>query len=126
MSKIKHIKVMIMFKQGIIKQESEYINEHIEVIAENENFIVLNDDYFTKVAKVKSWIGFYAGLDKIKISSQVDDRCFGTSVTYYYYGTKDKRASSIKKKIKEYITEKFGCMVNADLSFMDEPTKGRR
>ena len=117
---INKTQVTIVFKQGIVTRKTEARRDSIKIIGENENFICLDDDFFTAVAKGKAYSVTHSRIEKPSIHFYVNDSCFGTRIRYTLYTEKKTRKQTIKNQIKAAIDEKFGCLFNADLSIIDK------
>jgi len=119
MKTLHHHRVEIVISPGMINKEigNKYHWGKVEVLAENDSRLVLNNEAFTTIEKRKS--RYQTSLNSPTIGHSVKDTIWGTSLTYNIYSDKKKRKSTIKKEIAEYVEEKFGAFSDIDLSFMD-------
>jgi len=117
---IKHYNVNI-FKGGTkhdysFNKNSFTITE-MEILGENDSYIVFNDDWFTKISKKHDYTS--SQLDKESISITTNDSLYGNSIRYNLYTTKNVRPSTIKNHIQKKISEKYGWLFNeVDLSII--------
>jgi hypothetical protein len=120
METLNRYEIEIILKTGIIKDKlgANYSQEKIEILAENDDYICLNDWRFNSVHKKSC--SYDSSLNKPSISSDTNNSCFGTRINYMLYSDKKKRKSTIKREIAEYIADKFGCFADIDLSFLDD------
>lgn len=120
MKELIHILVRVVFKPGIIDRETTYKTETVKIAVQNATYVIIEDNYFTKLQKSGNDNFLFPIINKAKMSSQIDNSVFGTYVEYEYYGTKNKRPATIRKQMQKYIDEKFGLMANTDLSFITD------
>lgn len=97
-----------------------YTVEEVEVAAENETYIIINDWYFTKLEKKKRRsddYGDYVNHPSIRIS--VNDRWLDNGVFYTLYSTSKKRPSTIRSEILAAVRDKQGWLAESlDLDFI--------
>lgn len=121
MKKIKHYRVEVTDARnpGIIGPKQEFKAIELNVVAENDRYIVINDSCFTSVSKEKS--KYETCLEQTSIGLSANDSVWGNRITYSLYTTKTKRASTIKKEIEAEIAKKYGFFLGAiDLSFISD------
>ena len=97
-------------------KKNEFISEMVEVAAENDNYIIINDWYFTKLKKEKcSWD---IVLGKAQINVRTRDTLLDNGIFYTLYSEKPVTAKSIKKEIEKKVAKEFGWLSNVDLSII--------
>jgi hypothetical protein len=114
------ISVTIVSKPGLITKINEYIVETIPIIADNEDLYCLGDHFFTTIAKTKKYDWSRNTINKPSISFSTGDSVWGTSVRYTLFTFKGKKPETIKKEIREAITDKYGDLFNVNLDFITD------
>lgn len=115
-----HYKVSIYRKGEVLpwyrdQKKDEFINELVDVLDQNETFIVLKDWYFTKLYKKKN--DHSASLNKQSLYARTRDTILDNGIFYSLYSDKPKTAKSIKKEIQTFIQKEFGWLADGiDLS----------
>lgn len=120
------MKTINRYKVGILKNGVNYFEkEKIKIALENDQWIVLDVANYDKITKTKDYDFSYPRVGVYKIRKKdnetgwfKDHREYGNGVFYELYSEKEKRTSTIKKEIKEFLNEKFGYLSNIDLSFV--------
>ena len=107
-----HITVVISDGKGIIKKENEFSRSEVDILAENENYLVLNNDNFSTISKKKKSLPFYPELEGQSISIDVNDTVWGSRVSYSLYTYKNTRALTVRNQIEKFIKEKYGFFIN--------------
>lgn len=116
---IKHYYVHISDKAGIIKNADKFEVSELNVIAENNINIVVDDLHFTTIKKEKSDYSICLGKPRIGLSH--GDSVWGSRITYSLYTEKTKRTATIKAEIEKAVMSKFGFFINSlDLSVLSE------
>jgi hypothetical protein len=120
-----HYYVEISDGSGVIGAANKFETTAHMVIAENHVNMVIDDLFFTTIAKDKCAYREY--LDKESVHVTVGDTVWGNRVTYSLYTKKKKRAASIKKTIEQAILKKVGFFMRGiDLSVIrDAKSEGR-
>lgn len=113
MKTINHYEVEIL-KNG----EKTFKREKIEVIAENEGWIVLNTRNYDRVTKTKTFEFCHCRLDKPRLTARENDKIFKNGVFYEFYSYGTKRATTIRKEIAKFIDDRYGYLAAIDLSFI--------
>jgi hypothetical protein len=117
MKKLFKHEVKIYKHPGGIHNNTFEIKE-VEVIAENDSYIVINDWYFTKLGKSnKSYSNEV--LEKEYIQVRNDNHILGDGVFYTLYSISKIRPSTIKNHIEKKISDHYGWLMNSlDLSII--------
>lgn len=119
MKTLKHYKVEISDRTGIIKDRNTFAMTTHNILGENEKCLVIDDASFTTIRLAKD--KYQTCLNQPAIRITTGDSCFGNSIWYDLYTFEAKRAATIKKDIEREITKRFGFFVNGlDLSIIDE------
>lgn len=115
---IKRYKVQIYKKPTSYSfEEDKFTIESLEVLGENDDFIVFNDDYFTKITKKPD--RYYDVLDRPRINIRTTDSLLSNGIFYTLYTTTNKRPATIRNEIHRQIGKKFGWMMDSvDLSII--------
>lgn len=122
MKKILHYRVVISDKTGLICDENEFIVENLNIIGENEINIVVDDLSFTTIKKEKH--KYFTCVGKKEICLSANDSIWGNRITYSLYTFATKKASTIKKEIKEAVLAKFGFFITSlNLDCIKEPAR---
>ena len=115
---ITKITVTVVSKPGIITEKSEYKTERYPVLAENEHLYCIDDEFYSTVAKSKTYELSRGRVEKPSIHFSTNDSCWGTSFRYYLWTFKKKKAETIRKEIKEEIEKRYGNLFNINLDFI--------
>jgi len=105
-------------------KESSYTVEELEVAAENDKYIIIDDWYFSRVCKESKHNEHQHCVEKPRtnvftISKGICGEMYGTGASYtlYTYGT--KRPATIRKAIEKAIQDEYGAfMGKVDLGFI--------
>lgn len=120
-----HYKVEIADSTGFIGSENKFETKELEIIGENERYMVVKDLFFTTIDKRAGKYSIGSPLGKESIGITAGDSVWGNRVTYSLYTFKRKKAESIRKEIEAAIIKKFGFFMSGiDLSVIKEPAKG--
>lgn len=112
---IRHYYVRISDRAGIIKDPDKFEVSELNVIAENNINMVVDDLHFTTIKKEKS--DYSTCLEKPSICLNHGDRVWGSRITYSLYTEKTKRTATIKAEIEKAVMNKFGFFIKGlDLS----------
>jgi hypothetical protein len=106
MRTINHYSVEISDKTGIIGERNEFKIEQHQVIAENDDYLVIDDRRFTTLKKGES--DYETCLDKENINLASGDSCWGNRIWYSLYTEKEVKAAYIRKAIDRAVKKKFG------------------
>lgn len=89
----------------------------VEVLAENESRVVLNDDCFTILMKKKS--DFMTSVGNESIIIRTNNSICGDGIFYTLYSYSKKRPATIRKEIEAKIQKEYSWLMNeADLSII--------
>ena len=89
----------------------------VVIIAENDNYIVIDDAYFTRISKKKSYCDTCLNVEKINI--RTENHILGDGVFFTLYSEKKLRPSTIKRHIEKKIIAQYGWLNNdIDLSII--------
>jgi len=119
MEKIYFHAVSIYREQGEYDWEKDSFEiEESNVLIENDKFVILDDDDWTKLEKGKhGYLNPVIGKENITIS--INDHYSRDGVSYTLYSDKKLSPATIKKHIKKKVEEKCGWLMNAlDLSII--------
>ena len=98
--------------------KTEFLKSKVNILDQNETWIVLKTPHYEKIAKSKTWEFAYNILNKPRIYSNTNDKVLENGIFYTLYTTKTKRSSTIKNQIDKYIHDKYSYLKNVDLSFI--------
>ena len=97
---ITHYRVKMVFQAGRVDDKGNKFTENTHgVVAENDEYVCLDDYCFTSIKK-KAGHTHDSALGKKVIYSHINDRFWGTQITYTLYTDKKKKRSTIKREIK--------------------------
>jgi len=117
---ITHYRINMVFQAGRADDVGNTFTENAyNTVAENDEYICLDDYCFTSIKKKSGHSGDSA-LNKKIIYSHINDRFWGTQITYNLYTDKKKRKSTISREIKSYIDKEFSFLDNIDMSFLED------
>lgn len=115
--KVRHIDVRVLKSD---KYENEYEVKELDVVAENELYLVLGDLHFTTLRKVsKEGSGLNPVLNKHTVSIRDHGIECLDGIHYTEYTTRNVQPETIKRRIRKFIEEKYGYMFKPDLSFIN-------
>jgi len=116
--KIYHYEVRILRTPGVYEwNKNRFTNEEVEIAAQNDTFIIVNDWYFTKIRKEKSDYDTY--LNKASIRIRTNDAHLDNGIFYTLYSTKLVKPSKIKSEIQARITKDYSWLLGGvDLSII--------
>ena len=103
---INHYTVEISDTTGIIGERNEFKIEQHNVIAENDDYLVIDDRRFTTLKKGDS--DYETCIDKENISLASGDSCWGNRIWYSLYTEGEVKAATIRKAIDKAVKKKFG------------------
>lgn len=118
MKKLFYHRVQIYKKPTPSYRKDKFEITEVEILAENDHLIIINNYHFTRLEKKGSGI-----CHPIPNRERIDIRCkddiLGDGVFYTLYSDKKSRPSTIKLHIEKEIYKKFGWLVNdIDLSII--------
>lgn len=120
---INHYYVEISDGKGLISGNNRLDITELEIIGENERYMVVNDHRFTTIDKEAAKYGLGEPLERESISISANDSVWGNRVTYSLYTFSKKRAASIRKAIEKEIQKRFGFFIaGIDLSVIKDTT----
>lgn len=114
--KVKHVDVQVIKSP---EHDNKYQVTELEVVAENELYLVLNDTHFTTLRKTKK-----EGSELNKVindhSISVWDMGYASldGIHYTEYTTKAVDPEKIKGRIEQYVEKKYGYLFKVDLGFI--------
>lgn len=116
--KLYHYVVKIYRTPGIYEWNSDkFINEQVDVLAQNETYILINDWYFTKIRKKKCDYDSY--LNKPSIRIRTNDNIMDNGIFYDLYSEKPVKPSKIKSEIQAKISKDYSWLLGGvDLSII--------
>ena len=121
MKKIKHYRVEVADASGILGIERKFEVEELNVIGENDRYVVVDNYCFTSLRKEKA--KYDTCLNQVSIHLYANDSVWGNRITYSLYTEATKRASTIRKEIEAEIAKKYGFFLGKiDLSFISDAT----
>lgn len=116
---INYYRVEIRDGKGILERKSEFKKEALNILGENNRYIVVEDWCFTSIKKTKD--SYDTCIDKPSIGIHSGDTVWGSRITYALYTYGNKRASTIKKEIEAEINKRYGFFMNGlDLSIIKD------
>lgn len=122
MKTIKHYRVEVTdrLNPGILGAEQKFEVTELNVIAENDRYIAVDDYCFTSIRKDSKY-EYDTRLNKASIGLHANDSCWGNRIRYSLYTDATKRASTIRREIEAAIAKKYGFFLGKiDLSFIDD------
>jgi hypothetical protein len=123
MAKIYLHHVDVLDGKGAIRGRSKYDVVELNVIGENERFIVIDDAYFTTIEKAgkKDEFRVYPLLNIHSTSVFCNDSTWGSGVWYKLYSYERVSPSKIRADIRAAIKKKVGFFMDKiDLSFIKD------
>lgn len=108
MTKIFHHHVEISDGGGIIGEKNEFKVIELDVLAENDQFLVVNDLYFTTLNKSGSKYSVGSPLGRASIHIATGDSVWGNGIIYSLFSASRKRATSIRNAIENEVQKRFG------------------
>ena len=116
--KLHHYRVRIIRNPGVYNwNKNEFISEQVEIVAQNETYIVINDWYFTKIKKERCSYETY--LNKPSISIRTNDRSLDNGIFYTLYSEKPVKPDKIKSEIQAKISKDYSWLLgDIDLSII--------
>lgn len=121
MKTINHYTVEISDASGIIGPKNEFKVVQHTVIAENDDYLVIDDRRFTTLKKSAS--DYETVLGKPGISLSANDSVWGNRIGYSVYTEGVVKAATIRKEIDKAIRKKFGFYIGGlDLSCVKDPS----
>lgn len=119
MKTIFHHRVELADGAGLMGPANVFKVEPIEVLAENNGYIVINDFSFTSISKAKR--DYDTCLDKNDFSFQTADKFWGNRIAFTRYSFSRMSAKCIRNKIEAEIKRRFGFFTTAlDLSVIKD------
>ena len=105
---------------GILGASNKFDVTELNVIAENDRYIAVDDFRFTSIRK-EGDSSLDSVLNKPSISLHANDHIWGDRISYTLYTNRVRRAFTIKKQIEAAIVKKYGFYLNSvDLSLLDK------
>lgn len=121
MKTINHYTVEISDGSGCLSSKNEFKVEQHNVLAENDDYLVIDDRRFTTLKKSAS--DYETVLGKPGISLSCNDSVWGNRIGYSLYTEGTVKAATIRKEIDKAVRKKFGFyMGNLDLSIVKDPS----
>lgn len=103
---VRHYQVEISDSYGVLKNRNEFSVKEINVLAENERYVVLDNSSFTVLSREKDYCN--SQIEKPRIDLDANDSVWGNRIYYSLYTLGTVRASTIKKQIEKEVAKKFG------------------
>ena len=120
-----HYRVEISDSKGVLGPKNEFVIEELEIIGENDRYMVLNDRVFTTIDKEGKKYCIGSPLNREEIGLSANDSTWGNRISYSLYTFKKKTAASIRKAIEEEVINRFGFFMGGlDLSIIQDKKKG--
>lgn len=120
-----HYRVEISDNKGILGPKNEFVIEELEIIGENDRYMVLKDRTFTTIDKKGEKYCIGSPLNREVIGLSANDSTWGNSISYSLYTFKKKTAASIRKAIEKEVINRFGFFMGGlDLSVIQDKKKG--
>lgn len=116
--KLYHYEVKILRTPGIYEwNKNKFVNEEVEIAAQNDTYIVINDWYFTKIKKQKC--SYDAYLNKPTIRIRTNDPHLDNGIFYSLYSENPVKPSKIKSEIQAKISKDYSWLFGGiDLSII--------
>ncbi len=108
MKTLNHYTLTITDRRGIIKDDRPLTCTPLPILAENDEYLVLDNRRYDTIAKKYREYCAYAMLDRPTIGLYTNDSVWGNRVDYSLYTSKTKRPATIRKEIEAAIQKKFG------------------
>lgn len=109
MKTISHYVVEISDGTGVLDAKNEFRVDQHQVVAENDQYIAVDDLRFTTLKKTDS--EWEACIDKPSISTAANDSCWGNRIWYSLYTERKVNASTIRKEIEAAVKKKYGFFI---------------
>lgn len=120
-----HYRVEIADGKSVLGPKNEFVIEELEIIGENDRYMVLNDRVFTTIDKEGKKYCIGSPLNREEIWLSANDSTWGNRISYSLYTFKKKTAASIRKAIEKEVINRFGFFMGGlDLDVIKEPAKG--
>lgn len=87
----------------------------VDVALQNEKYMIIDDDYFTKISFANEYVCLSLNKPSIFLSPNED---LLANISYTLYSDRKRRASTIRKEIDSEIKKKYGNFFKADLSII--------
>ncbi|WP_227430450.1 hypothetical protein [Psychrobacter sp. I-STPA6b] len=97
---------------GILNKENFFSEDEYKIIARNEDYIAIDDHFFTSVEIRRIGIPI--------LNCFLTDNAFGNAVLFNLYSDKKIPLADIKKMIQDGIADKVKYLGNVDLSVIYE------
>lgn len=121
MRTINHYVVEISDGKGILDAKNEFRVDQHHVIAENDEYLVVDDRRFTTLKKGDS--DYEACMDKPSISTAANDSCWGNRIWYSLYTERTVKAATIRKEIEKAVQKKYGFFIGSlNLDIVKDPS----
>lgn len=121
MRTINHYVVEISDGSGVVNAKNEFRIDQRQVIAENEEYLVIDDLRFTTLKKGNS--DYESCMDKPSISTAANDSCWGNRIWYSLYTDRKVNAETIRKEIDKAVKNKYGFFMGSlNLDIVKDPS----
>ncbi|KKU65609.1 MAG: hypothetical protein UX91_C0015G0019 [Candidatus Amesbacteria bacterium GW2011_GWB1_47_19] len=113
--KLWHYKVSLYAFQRSIYQ-NEFVSEQVDVVCENEKYIIVKDWYFSRIHKEKC--SYDTSLGEYDINIRRAGDILEAGVFYVQYSETPVKAGVIRNRIKKKVADTYGWMADIDLSII--------
>lgn len=120
-----YVEITDSANSGILRPVNKFEVDTLEVLGENDRYMVVNNLLFTTIDKKGSShsVGEPLGTERIRVHS--NDNVWGSRITYSLYSEKRKTAAAIRKAIEKEIQKRFGFFTSGiDLSIVSDAKGG--
>ncbi len=112
------VEVIDSANTGIIGGSNEVKEQVFNVVAENGNFLIIDDAHLTRLSKKTEKDIYGPSLNKELFSVYVNDRVWGTRVIFRRYSTTRTPRIFAKKKIEKELEKRFGGLARLNIDFI--------
>lgn len=121
MTIINHYVVEISDGSGVLDAKNEFRVDQHQVLAQNDDYLVIDDRRFTTLKKGDS--DYETCMDKPSISTAANDSCWGNRIWYSLYTEREVKAAAIRKEIEKAVKKKYGFFIgNLNLDIVKDPS----
>jgi len=102
-------------------EKDSFEQTQVDVIAENDNYVCLDDFRFTTIQKSGKGTAYdVIGTKRIRIEdgSGLFGSAFTKGIFYTLYSFEKKRPSTVRKEIEEAIKKKYGWIADVNLDII--------
>jgi hypothetical protein len=106
---INHYVVEISDGKGVLDAKNEFRVDKHTVIAENDEYLAVDDRRFTTLKKGTS--DYETCIDAPSISMAANDSCWGNRIWSSLYTERTVKAETIRKEIEKAVKKKYGFFI---------------